>query len=312
MKGNRTLYITIGVSKSGKTTWAVETASNNEDIVHISSDNIRDELTEGGEYDPSLNHKVFSIMYGRTKEYLLKGYDVIYDATNLSHKKRKALVENIIYFSINNDFLLDIQYKMFFCDFETLMDRAEADNFPKEVIQRQLGSYQVPSETDDVVKYRIAKPIFTGNANNLEQMIVSMSGFNQDNEYHKLDLLGHSNMVAKNIKIPHFRNFGIFHDVGKLYTKSKGDDGQSHYYGHANTSAYLYLAYQLTCMETSHDWINHLEIAGYIQEHMNIKFVKTRKALDKLIGRIPKVGRTPEQTTQILTYLSLMDDISRE
>lgn len=55
----------------------------------FSSDNIREEIY-GDVNDQSHNQKVFQILHKRVKEALRNGENAIYDATNLSMKRRKA------------------------------------------------------------------------------------------------------------------------------------------------------------------------------------------------------------------------------
>ena len=84
MKPN--LYIMIGLPGSGKDTIAkqIQAVDRLKNVV-LSSDNIRMELF--GWEDQSKNGRVFEEMNKRCKEYLYKGFNVIYNATNLSKKK---------------------------------------------------------------------------------------------------------------------------------------------------------------------------------------------------------------------------------
>ncbi|WP_297523107.1 AAA family ATPase [uncultured Clostridium sp.] len=84
-----TLYCLVGIPASGKSTFANEHI--NENTIWISSDNIRKEIY-GAETHQDNNIEVFEMMYKRTKEALNSGVNVIYDATNISIKKRKSLI----------------------------------------------------------------------------------------------------------------------------------------------------------------------------------------------------------------------------
>ena len=59
----------------------------------LSSDDIRTEIF--GWEDQSKNGRVFEEMNKRCKEYLSKGFNVIYNATNLNKKRRMALINEM-------------------------------------------------------------------------------------------------------------------------------------------------------------------------------------------------------------------------
>lgn len=84
----------VGLAGSGKSTFAKEAMEGRADIVYLSSDSIRKELT-GDENNQDVNGEVFNQMAFRTKEALKSGKHVIYDATNISRKKRKGLLQQI-------------------------------------------------------------------------------------------------------------------------------------------------------------------------------------------------------------------------
>lgn len=84
-----TLYCLVGIPASGKSTFAKEHI--NENTIWISSDGIRKEVY-GAETHQDNNIEVFEMMYKRTKEALNSGINVIYDATNISLKKRSNLI----------------------------------------------------------------------------------------------------------------------------------------------------------------------------------------------------------------------------
>lgn len=83
------LYILIGVPGVGKST--IANKLKNKNTICLSSDDIREEYIENIEDYQKHNAKVFEIMNNKTFELLKEGKNVIYDATNLSRKKRKHL-----------------------------------------------------------------------------------------------------------------------------------------------------------------------------------------------------------------------------
>ena len=88
------LYCMVGLSASGKSTIAKEIAEK-EDCIIVSSDDIRGEICEGGVSDQSKNEEVFKIFYQRIRNCLRIGKNVIADATNITMKARRSLLENV-------------------------------------------------------------------------------------------------------------------------------------------------------------------------------------------------------------------------
>jgi len=84
----------VGIAGSGKSTVAEDLMKGRDDIDYISSDAIREELT-GDVNRQDINGEVFATMATRTKESLKNGRSVIYDATNISRKKRQGLLKQL-------------------------------------------------------------------------------------------------------------------------------------------------------------------------------------------------------------------------
>ena len=84
-----TLYVMCGCPGSGKTTWAKK---NLPQAIYVSTDEIRMELF--GTYEPGLDEKaVFQQFYGRIRQALREGHDVVADATNLTKTRRKKALD---------------------------------------------------------------------------------------------------------------------------------------------------------------------------------------------------------------------------
>lgn len=83
----------VGIPGSGKTTYATILTLVT-DAIHLSSDGIRAELygDEATQGNPS---EVFEIMHKRTLEALASGFDVIYDATNITRKDRASIISKL-------------------------------------------------------------------------------------------------------------------------------------------------------------------------------------------------------------------------
>ena len=78
-----TLYITIGISGSGKSTFCNKLKEiEGKTLKIVSTDGIRKELFND-ETEQKQNGLVFKTAYNRIVKYLTQGYDVVFDATNL-------------------------------------------------------------------------------------------------------------------------------------------------------------------------------------------------------------------------------------
>ena len=83
-------YMYIGLPGSGKST----AAAAQKGATIISSDAIRGELY-GDENIFGKRDEVFGLMLCRTREALLRGETVCYDATNLASRRRRGLLEQL-------------------------------------------------------------------------------------------------------------------------------------------------------------------------------------------------------------------------
>lgn len=132
------LYVMCGISGSGKSTWAVEHAEELDAYI-ISTDGIRGELW-GDENDQRDPRKVFATAFHRIDTCLQKGWNVIFDATNLSARDRRKV---ICYFKTYAEMVCVNMY----CDPEIAIERQSLRDrkVPEEVIRRQMHKYTVPS-----------------------------------------------------------------------------------------------------------------------------------------------------------------------
>ena len=83
------LILPIGISGSGKSYIYNKDYS---DCVQVSPDLIREELT-GSISNQSKNKEVFKLAFERVDEYLNKGKDVFFDATNVNKSQRKSFTD---------------------------------------------------------------------------------------------------------------------------------------------------------------------------------------------------------------------------
>lgn len=86
----KTLYIPVGISGQGKTSYANKIKSKDDSIKIVSIDTVWNELTKDASMD-----EVFKAMRKKAKEYLQHNYSVFFDAPNLKSKYRKEVIDDI-------------------------------------------------------------------------------------------------------------------------------------------------------------------------------------------------------------------------
>lgn len=278
----------VGLPASGKSTYAGKLK---EQGYHIhSSDVIREELT-GDVNAQDKNTDVFTVLHKRVKDDLGNGISCVYDATNMSMKRRKAFLNEIKKYNCRKICVLFV-VPVEICN-ERNSNRER--RVPNEVFDKMLKSFWVPMEYegwDEIEVESIDAPYPFD--------YESMKGFSQDNPHHHLDLLNH-NIDAEIYAYTHEFNFRVrcaakYHDCGKLYTKtfidSKGNKTDiAHFYGHEHYGAYIFLVNSLCgCGDVSDSYVrNAIYIAGLINWHMRPhtgweQSDKARERDRKLIG----------------------------
>lgn len=83
-----TLYLTIGVPGSGKSTAVNKMALRDKRLIVVNPDSIREEIT-GDPMDQTHNNEIWNIAYGRISHTLAEGYNAVVDATHSSRSWRE-------------------------------------------------------------------------------------------------------------------------------------------------------------------------------------------------------------------------------
>ena len=148
MNSTPTLFLTVGISASGKSTWAKATGM---DIV--SSDKVREQLfgDESVQGNPAL---VFQIAHERTIALLRQGKSVVFDATNTMSRFRKELLDKVAAENVACHKVAVV--------FDVDPERAIAQmagrerKVPVDVIQRQWGQLKtdfvnLKEEVDEII-----------------------------------------------------------------------------------------------------------------------------------------------------------------
>ena len=278
----------VGLPASGKSTYAESLKAKG---YHIhSSDAIREELT-GDANTQDKNVDVFNVLHKRVKHELRNGISCVYDATNMSMKRRKAFLDELKGISCTKICIL------FVIPIEVCKERnsKRERKVPDYVFDKMLKGFWVPMyyEGWDEIKVESIDISYPFDYE-------SMKGFSQDNPHHHLDLFDH-NFDAESYAYTHKYNARVrcaakYHDCGKLYTKTfvdlKGNKTDiAHFYGHEHYGAYLFLVNSLCgCGDVSNGYVrNVIYTAGLINWHMRPfvawdKSEKSRERDQKLIG----------------------------
>lgn len=150
---NPTLFILIGVPGSGKSTYAEELYEKSEHgIALVSSDQIRKSLY-GNENCQDNPKKVFAIAHQAIIDQLIRGYDVIFDATNIYAKDRMGLIRRVC-FEVKKEVRFVAIY--FDTSIETCITRQELRErkVPTKVIEKMGRQMKKPTfqEGFDIIK----------------------------------------------------------------------------------------------------------------------------------------------------------------
>lgn len=244
-----TLNIMIGIPGSGKSNYAKKYLLTN-NSVYLSSDDIRIELC--GFEDQTHNDIVFETMKKRTLNALREGKDVIYDATNLSKKRRSGIISEARKLSAQiNAYLCCTPINIIL---ERNITRVERQ-LPWDKLVQMIQSIEPPMYYEGFDNIYLIDGGMYNDVYDYNFLIKECSGYNQDNPHHYETLEEHIKAVTKKAEslgekltlrndAEILRQAARCHDFGKLYTKSFNDKkGHCVYYGHDKVSTYLYLCH---------------------------------------------------------------------
>ena len=273
------LILLCGIPGSGKTFYAERIKDSYSYIVHLSSDTIRKELygDESIQGNPS---EVFSLMQNRAIEFLNNGYDVIYDATNITRKDRASIIAKCPKFA-------RIKCHIIWAPIETCIERdaARERTVGKEVIDRMLKRFQAPYYDEGIDEIKIVLPENFDQDQYINDSMNAMK-ITHDNPHHTFDVYEHCIEAYEYACKSDYYDLihaeaAMIHDIGKPYTKSfintKGElSDTAHYYGHQSVGAWI--AYGMMVK----DYTTSIDIAWLVSTHMapflNEKYYKNLPA----------------------------------
>jgi len=141
---NNTLYITVGLPGSGKSTYA-KNFIKDKDIEYLSSDELRAKFGSG-ETDQTCTNQVFSHIKKTVDEFLKDGKNVLVDATSVNRKERSDYINTAKKYGAK---VVAIVFKM---DRQGLIDRNKK--------RGEQGGREVPTFVIDKMLAKFAEPLY--------------------------------------------------------------------------------------------------------------------------------------------------------
>lgn len=294
-----TVIMMIGLSGSGKSTVAKEIKEQvGERVTILSSDELRQSLF-GDVNDQTHNEEVFSYIKKHTRSVLESDSNqvCVVDATNLSVKDRSWLFCQC---GTNKKgrkiaVLLPTIYD------ECLTRNSQRQRVvPMFVLERQIRKFEIPFYEEgwnNILIWNVEDEFSINKPYAFNALMYRMSKFNQNNPHHIFNLYLHSKAISFFYDKNNFmREVAFLHDCKKPYVETKDKNGISHYYNHANVSAYYVL---------THPWLikdkeNFLDILFYINYHMIWHSVQSKKSYQKYLKLFGK--EKAEKISQFVEY----------
>lgn len=261
------LIMLIGLPGSGKSTYAEQLQKTIEGAVYYcSSDVVREELYGNAAIQGDPN-KVFQVMHHRVVEHLKDNETVIYDATNVTRKNRRGIIQATEKY---RDKLTGI---IVWAPFEQCVGRdlQRARTVGREVVYKFLCRWQTPyyDEGFDNIYVERNWNINTDTNQYENEMIKWMQVTQHDNPHHNADsIYAHCARTRHNIdpfaaiREPVLSNAARLHDIGKPITKTCTEVNNAHYYSHEHAGGYIVLGFESLSLEiVLLSWLitNHME-----------------------------------------------------
>ena len=268
-------YMMVGLAGSGKSSVAQKYAEKMDDCVIHASDELRKEMFGSYESNRDQHQLVFAELHKRIIADITAGKSVVFDATNLNYRHRRALLDKLP---------RDLQ-KIAIVVATTVEDCIHNDNERERKVgegailsQWKRFTFPVFQEGFDAIIIEYGSKV---NPKAVEEMLIEKcEAMEQHNPHHTMTVGGH--MASSYEQCFADKGMGVsnnvyqalkWHDVGKLYTQTFDDYGVAHYYGHMNVSAYE----AMFMVNWGQMQYNPIKVLQYIQWHMLPFFINTKK-----------------------------------
>lgn len=276
---NNTFIMMVGLSGSGKST----IASNYKQAGYkvVASDDLRTEIL-GNRQDMDHHDMIFRIAHNRIREYLIAGYNVVFDATNITMKSRRSALKAIEDIPNVNKKCIIAAPTIDDC---LKKNRDREYPVPDEVIMRQAMRFQVPFLEEGFDEIEIA-PGFNGakSALNVISDLFDKYDLPHDNPHHNRGVVSHCANTTYHILNENggavLAGAALAHDYGKYFTKKLYDNNIAHFKGHENIGAYKLLSREYS-IPVAYSPTNFLDMIFYVNYHMLPYTWKTQKSHEK-------------------------------
>lgn len=317
MTNTNTFNMLVGLAGSGKTTLSKKLINGKDNILYLSSDDLRVELY-GDVNDQEHNGELFQEMNKRAVQAIKDGKDVVYDATNLSRKKRRGILQQLPKYTNKVAHVLVMPID------NVLYQNSKRERVvPEGAIKRMYNNFQIPVYGEGWDKIILKTPTYfynneifhtlseiekeiTTNVNDYGIMMYLSQRFDEfcdiyelphDSKWHNFSVSRHVYYVYKHV-LDNYETedkreklimlwSALLHDTGKAETKTfenrKRQIGRyAHFYGHEYVSSQLAVNL-LRSLGYEYDFI--YEVATLCQFHMYLLDEKANKdKLKKLVG----------------------------
>lgn len=281
----------VGIPGSGKSTVAKYLSCFKKATV-FSSDEYREKIF-GDVNDQSHNAEVFEILHKDMLEALSNGKNCIFDATNMRRKYRMQMIEEVksikgekhklVCYVVNTHFSKCVER-------DSKRDRVCGE----DVLRHFMENFECPQYfegwdeikfTNDYDSYTLEDKIEM--LEDRKRITEEMYEFDQQNPHHIYKLGEHCAMVAEKYegKDDTFYEAGLFHDIGKLFTKTVDENGIAHYKNHANVGAYYLVSHPgFLKVKDQNDYLLTIFLINYHMLAHEIKSEKSEKKYRNIFG----------------------------
>lgn len=294
--GRPTMTMLVGLPASGKSTYAKQLAEKTNAIV-FGSDALREEMF-GDVNDQSHNGELFNELHRRIKKCLKSGNNAIYDATNISSKRRAAFLSELKHIDCKKScVIIATPYE------QCLKNNKNRDKrVPEWVIERMYKKWQTPFWFEGWKSIKIHYWEDSEDSIDVNELLDSLIEYDQCNPHHTMTLASHLINAAGRFESCGYKdgywcnnlNFGstwlacLLHDMSKpkvqTFINSKGEETSvAHYYSHEHVSAYdsLFVNYIRA-------FANILRVSALITWHMQ-PYAWERDNNEKLHNKYRKI-----------------------
>ena len=236
---------------------------------------------------------MFNIFNKRIRESLNKNKNVIADATNITIKSRRAIVEHVKKLDVEKIcYIVPKKYK------DCVKDNKNREHtVPEYVLEKQLRRFQIPFKEEGFSEIVIHDVGYTYAGKILPNAVtISMTGFDQKNPHHNMYLEDHCDFTYNKFSdLAHpydvyksgFLLGAKIHDFGKLYTQTIDENGIAHYFGHENVGSYCVLTTLYNPFQEYNTDVFLLDCCFLINYHMmpfNWNTEKTKNKWKNIFG----------------------------